>query len=307
MRIEILAVGLVLLVVLVVVVGVLWLYPSGREETFEVARIEGINNTLKSVENPEYTASGVPKIIWSFWDSLIIPELVHLCVESWKKSNPDYTIHFLTYETYSDYIDLDESPNFRDNHARFSDLLRLSLLHKYGGVWIDASVIVNKSLDEWLEAGEYDMFAYCQAGKSTSSPHIESWLVAAPKQTHFIALWLREFLTLKNMSALQYVKSLRRMGVEFEGLGDYHAAYFSYRKVIEVDGASLDRVHLTPADTETGPYSCHTKADWSSPEIARLLLAGDACRGPIVKLVKADRKALMKRNYKELFERARAI
>jgi len=32
----------------------------------------------------------------------------------------------------------------------FSDLLRLSILRDYGGLWVDATCFCNKSLDEWL-------------------------------------------------------------------------------------------------------------------------------------------------------------
>ena len=34
--------------------------------------------------------------------------------------------------------------------ASLSDILRISLLHEFGGVWVDATVYCNRPIDEWL-------------------------------------------------------------------------------------------------------------------------------------------------------------
>ena len=66
-----------------------------------------------------------------------------------KENNPDYVLHVLNKETVKEYIeDLHFSKETRLAHQ--SDVIRLSLLYQYGGIWIDATTLLYTNL-EWLE------------------------------------------------------------------------------------------------------------------------------------------------------------
>ena len=91
--------------------------------------------------------SAIPNIIWAYWDNENLPEIVKICTESWKKHNPDYQIVILNNRTLKHYlpnIDISSMPRSKDFPARFSDFVRIFILEKYGGIWIDASSICNQ-------------------------------------------------------------------------------------------------------------------------------------------------------------------
>jgi hypothetical protein len=81
----------------------------------------------------------------------------------------------LSDETIRDYIDLPEfvwqkrdNPDF--NRTFFSDLLRLALLHVYGGVWLDVTVLLTGSIPESYR--ELDYFLY---QRSDDEEHKSFW------------------------------------------------------------------------------------------------------------------------------------
>lgn len=75
------------------------------------------------------------------------PELVRVCLHSQQALLTDREIVVITLENYRQYVTL---PDFFVKkyekglipHALFSDLLRLELLLKYGGTWMDATLLV---------------------------------------------------------------------------------------------------------------------------------------------------------------------
>ena len=74
------------------------------------------------------------------WDSA--PEIVQLCLESWKYHNPEWDIVLLDKGNIKQYVDLDKvlPKTFMENTpAGYSDVLRIALLKEYGGVWADAT------------------------------------------------------------------------------------------------------------------------------------------------------------------------
>ena len=150
--------------------------------------------------------NNVPKKIWTYWDSsdksprTDLPKSVKLCMDSWKKHNPEYEIILLTKKNYKGYITIPEEirthPHFTDSPQRFSDLVRLYALEEHGGIWMDASILVKKPFDDWLFP-RYAEFAGYYMGSITEDkkfPTLESWFLAANKNSKFIKLWKQEFL-----------------------------------------------------------------------------------------------------------------
>ncbi len=111
-------------------------------------------------------ASNVPKTIWMMWLQGLeqAPPLVKQCYASWKALNPDWKIVFLDETNFREYVD-DLEIILGDNkgaqiQAR-SDIIRISLLAKYGGVWIDATCFCRAPLDSWLpEYARSGFFAF---------------------------------------------------------------------------------------------------------------------------------------------------
>lgn len=68
-----------------------------------------------------------------------------------------------------------------------SDQIRLELLHRYGGVWADATTICAKPLDEWLPAAMPEgFFAFARPGPDRM---ISTWFLAAEKGAYLVEAW----------------------------------------------------------------------------------------------------------------------
>ena len=104
---------------------------------------------------PRVSLRGFPRTIWIFWEQgwENAPELVKHCLRSWEYCNPGWTIHALDRENYSAFADLRDlapAPNDDFTVQCLSDVLRLSLLAAHGGIWVDATCLCLRPLDEWL-------------------------------------------------------------------------------------------------------------------------------------------------------------
>lgn len=119
------------------------------------------------------------KIIWQYWgqgvDSNTVPELVQLCFQSVDKYKGEYEVIRLSDETVKEYIDFpdyvyEKVKNGTFNRTFFSDLLRVTLLKTYGGVWLDATILLSDYLPQ--EYAGMDFFAY---QRDDNEPYQEYW------------------------------------------------------------------------------------------------------------------------------------
>lgn len=107
-------------------------------------------------------------IIWSFWEGQT-PDLVLRCFESIRIHNPTRPFIVLNRATLPKFVDLTvDFPLFRGKRGTpddfssvqiFADWVRLKLLDKYGGVWLDASIICTSPVDNWIANGDHNTAA----------------------------------------------------------------------------------------------------------------------------------------------------
>lgn len=107
------------------------------------------------------------KIIWQYWgqgvESEELPEIVRLCFDSIDKYKGEYEVIRLSDDTIRDYLEFPDfvwnkrkNPAF--NQTFFSDLLRLALLNTYGGVWLDATIMLTGAIPDRYSNTDYFVF-----------------------------------------------------------------------------------------------------------------------------------------------------
>jgi hypothetical protein len=130
----------------------------------------------------------IPKIIWLLWfqGQELAPFIVKKCFASWIRENPGWKIIILDKETIHQYIDLDlpEEKLARLTLTKQSNLIRLQLLSKYGGVWADATAYCMKPLDDWLE--EYTRSGFFAFEKPGVDRMMDNWFLASEKANPII-------------------------------------------------------------------------------------------------------------------------
>lgn len=96
--------------------------------------------------------------IWMFWwqgiDSM--PPIVHKCYELANRHAPkNHPVKLLTKDNFEEYVRipkyiLDKLANGKITLTHFSDIVRMSLLFEYGGLWMDATLYTASCLPERL-------------------------------------------------------------------------------------------------------------------------------------------------------------
>lgn len=125
--------------------------------------------------------------IWILWLSGMetAPEIVQRCCRSVQESFPDRPIHILTENNYRDYVTF---PAFiRDKIDRgvitrthMSDLLRLELLIRYGGTWLDATVFCSSPVvPDYMMDSDLFLFQNLKPGWDGHCQRISSWMITA--------------------------------------------------------------------------------------------------------------------------------
>lgn len=104
---------------------------------------------------PAKVRGAIEKRIWFLWLQGIdaAPPLVQRCLESWRFWNPGWKVELLD-ETRLPTL-LPEDGVRLERWSRLSpparsDLIRLNLLCRHGGVWTDATCLCRRPLDVWL-------------------------------------------------------------------------------------------------------------------------------------------------------------
>ena len=103
------------------------------------------------------------KCIWVCWLDGIesAPDLVKRCLESIKEHANGYDVKIITKYNMHEYVELpeylyDKFENKQIGNAHFSDILRICLLEKHGGLWLDSTIFCSKDIPK--EYFEYDLF-----------------------------------------------------------------------------------------------------------------------------------------------------
>ena len=143
------------------------------------------NSFLKELPILPESTEEKPKIIWWCWlqGEENAPVLCRKCLDSLRKNYPDYQINIVTSKNLYDYIDFPEYIKEKYStgvitHTHFSDLIRVQLLIKYGGIWIDSSVYCT-GRSEYIEQSPF--FVYKSFLNANNAMSASSWLISANK------------------------------------------------------------------------------------------------------------------------------
>ena len=124
--------------------------------------------------------------IWFCWLQGLenAPKLVKECYSSLRKNMPNgMELIVLTKDNYSDYVSfpfyiVDKYKKGYICSAHFSDLLRLELLRKYGGLWIDSTVFVSSKINKDFFNNELFVFKNLSLNRNEElSVRASNWLI----------------------------------------------------------------------------------------------------------------------------------
>lgn len=103
--------------------------------------------------------------LWQLWLQGIenAPEIVKLCMKTVRKFNYDKEYVVLDSSNLSNYIDIPDYIKTKYekgliSHAHYSDIIRVMLLEKYGGIWMDATIMQTAELPPEIFENSFFVF-----------------------------------------------------------------------------------------------------------------------------------------------------
>ncbi|QES89186.1 capsular polysaccharide synthesis protein [Rhizosphaericola mali] len=118
-------------------------------------------------------------VIWQYWgqgfEKKELPDMVQFCLDSVDKFKGNYQVIRIDDNNIKEYIDFpsfvwEKKNDNTFNRTFFSDLLRLALLNTYGGVWLDATILLTKQLPNFLSDNDYFVYQ-----RSDAELHKDYW------------------------------------------------------------------------------------------------------------------------------------
>ena len=165
-----------------------WRFPPRRlVARFISANLEEIREHSREIAERALPAD--PRV-YLFWAQGIeaAPPIVKLCHRQLMATHGVAEVVVLDREGASDLIHL--SPEVlrktEGNHTKFSDLLRLAVLARHGGIWVDATCLVRTRVLDLLSTLLRNSFFAFQYERS----RISTWFLASHPGGYIPSMWL---------------------------------------------------------------------------------------------------------------------
>jgi len=190
--------------------------------------------------------------IFTFWEPHNnIPGYLLLCLETWKKVFPEYEIIILDYKKTKKFIGKNLFLNIICENMTMplqADAIRVALLKKYGGIWMDIDTIaINNGFLSNLKGFEMSMLGF-------SKPHTQNLaFIYSTKNSTIIEEWLRQIIIKVKIykNAINEMKTKKKINETFwnninawnylgNGILDNLVKNISFKKFYRLDNNELN-------------------------------------------------------------------
>jgi hypothetical protein len=285
---------MIITIIIVLIIFIICIYYNNIEQ------FDNINN--------EYI---LPKNIYTYWDKSD-NDIINAHIETWKRNIPkDWTINFITKDNVSKYV----SKEFLDKYkkldsVRFSDFLRVELLSKNGGVWMDSGIIVingdflNKYYEEML-SNHYDITLYTIKENAIVAPYLENWFLMAPKNSRYITDLYREFDRAYDMGFYIYmIMVLIPSGVRLDNTLRYISTYLMQHAIANYLLYIGNKYKMNIKDSEFSMFQIQHQVKWDKVKTIDFILNNnDWTKYDAIKLTGWTRKYITNKNKDEYIKK----
>ena len=160
--------------------------------------------------------------VWTFWTEDLPSEIERMVVSLRSKFRSPWTFHFLTNANVSRFLDLQTFPPEFPllTPQKQANYIRVCLVERYGGWWLDSSSILKTSdvLEKWIEEAETahaTFLGFCNPEDGCPKKVIENGIFYAPKGSAYIKAWQEQLDYLYSVGAGNYLYWCYREGVTF--------------------------------------------------------------------------------------------
>lgn len=163
--------------------------------------------------------------VFMFWDKNFdnAPEIAQLCLKKLWESFPNEHSQLIELSDINleNFITIPEQiKNIKEQYpAHYSDYVRVALLSRYGGIWLDSTVLMKKDtiskIIEQLDSESLFVFHYDE------SEYISSWLLGVKNENHYIIEMLKSII--------------ERFWEKYDSLPDYFLFHSIFKTLVYID------------------------------------------------------------------------
>lgn len=125
--------------------------------------------------------------VWVCWFQGLnkeTPTVVKRCIQSMYEKLHNKEVILLTDENFLEYVSMPDYilKKYKEgiiSKTHMTDLLRLELLIKYGGTWIDATVLCTDEIPSYILESDLFLFQNLKPGRDGDAVALSSWFIAA--------------------------------------------------------------------------------------------------------------------------------
>lgn len=239
------------------------------------------------------TQALIPKIIFTFWSSNDESHaaLTRECISTWTEHNPSWQIVILDDNLISKYAPKTYSKQFVSVQS-YSDAIRLEVLERFGGVWIDASVYMNEPLD-WVHDAQKKYRATLIGFQNPIRPHInimENWFIACTPRHPFISAW-RE-CTLGVHDTQDFLNGIDPLIVSSVEDPFYLLHNVCWKVTYNLNPKMQQSIQLL--DSQNTVFRLHHMSHWDPDTFASNFKKHKKIIRPFIKLTSTERNAILK-------------
>jgi len=227
----------------------------------------------------------LPRVVYGYWDNLDGNDIIQAHIDTWSRNlAPGWKAEIITKKNVHNYVDPDFLQKYQDIGAvRFSDFLRVYLLSKNGGVWMDAGTILidgtflEKYREEMIQ-NKTDILIYEFADHSIpDQPYLENWFLMSPKGSLFITDLYNEFTKSHDMDYLKYKNEILAPKISFENsMGDGNSTYHMQHGIIHYllkknNSDNNKKYNMLIKDANESMFKAQKINDWDSERLIKYI------------------------------------
>lgn len=141
-----------------------------------------------------------PRIVWCYWEQNNIPLDVRKMIRVTRKSLQNFTVGFVSQKNIKKFLNINNFPEHyydfkRKGSPNKADYIRMSLLEKFGGIYVDAGTIVNSGQEmEWFIHQAIEHQPQLVAFKYGFEDHdIHFGFLGAPRNSFYLKSFIKEY------------------------------------------------------------------------------------------------------------------
>lgn len=240
----------------------------------------------------------IPKIIHIYWSNKETPRIVQFCIENIKKRSKKYKVIQYNEDFFQSLPRTKYFSKYLTKDQHKADYVRLYVLQKYGGIWMDASQILNNDIYNIIQDNEESNKLLCFPSVIVRG-NIETCFLACEKNNNFVRKWWKEYEMACTIGLWEYKKlNEKYYGKHFSSYLSLNASFAKILHSFKMEENQRSSYYIKPLSklySYSHPMYYLIKNNWNSKKSLEEICEKDKLKKyKIIKLRSIERFVLEK-------------